>query len=126
MPEWDSNFAVPLIFCWQGRDAGNQLMWSQVQVSAQHFPVLVTRDERHFRNVEPCFEQTARRLVAKIVEVKVLDLQFPADAAKCATERSAVVRKDPIASERERALFSEQRNSVIACRIEQGHSLIVP
>lgn len=62
--------------------APNQLMWSQVQISPQHLPILVAGDQRHFGYVEARLEQAARRFMAQVVEVQVFDAKF----AACPTE----------------------------------------
>jgi hypothetical protein len=86
----------------------------------------VPRDQRDLRDIESGLEQAARSLVAKIVKVQVLDLQFAAGAAKCGAQRPAVVWEDPIASESKGALLSERGDTVVAGSVEEWYSLVVP
>mgnify|MGYP000982552483 CR=1 FL=1 len=61
-------------------------MRSEVQVAAQHLPVLVACHERHLRDIESCLEKSARRLMAKVVKMQIVDLERLAGSAEGCAE----------------------------------------
>src|SRR5712691_13449997 len=65
----------------------------QVRVAPQHGPILVTRNQRHPFDRQSSLKKPACRLMSKIMEVKIFDLEFFARTAKCGPNRSSTVRE---------------------------------
>ena len=57
-------------------------MRTEIEIPAQHLPVLVTGDEGDLGNVKAGLKQAARRLVAQVVEVQIDDAERPAGPAE--------------------------------------------
>jgi hypothetical protein len=92
-----------------------EYFWLQVSVEVWHFPILVPGDEHYLFNGRPSLEKAARAFVTQIVQMKVMDLQFSALAAKCCSNGSSVVRKNTaFANIQESSLFLNDLACVIA------------
>lgn len=85
---------------------------SAVWVALELSPILVAGDERHLLDWQSCLEQTARSLVAQIVEVQVFDLE--ACPGECRTYGSMVMRKDPPIASSHNPLLKHDLPCIIA------------
>ncbi len=71
-----------------------QILGLQVGVTAQHTPILVPGDKRDFFDRQASLEQSARRLVSKVVEVQIFNLECLTGAAERGSHRLAMVREN--------------------------------
>lgn len=86
-----------------------------MRVAAQHLPVLVAGDQRHLFDGEARFEQTARALVAQVVEVEILDRKVMAGTGEGRARRLVVIGEDTVVlAAADGALFLDQSQGVEA------------
>src|SRR5688572_21374616 len=58
------------------RLAGHKLIRAQIEIAPQHLPILVAGNERYLRDIEPGLKEAARRFMAQVMEVQILDAKF--------------------------------------------------
>jgi hypothetical protein len=97
----------------------------EVELTAQHLPILVAGDERDFGNVETGFEEAAGRFVTQVVEMQVDDAEFGARAPECGTQGFAVVGKDLVTVWCGSTLLVQERDRVVAGSTDQRYTLMV-
>ena len=103
-----------------------QIFGLQMCVVAQHFPILMSGDERHLFDRVPCLEKATGAFVTQVMKVKVLDVQLSALSTKGCTDRPSIVRKYPATiGSGQLALLVNDLTGVIAADVQQRDALII-
>ncbi len=97
----------------------------EVRISLQHFPILVPSHERDLLDFQTSLEQTACRLVTKVVEVEIVDSQVGAGAAESGADGPGIVGEGPSDVVIMPALLIDEGPAIISRQVHKWHFLMI-
>lgn len=94
-------------------------------IALQHFPVLMTCDERNLFDLEIRFEEAACAFMAQVMKVEVFNPEFHASPAERSPDGTGIVGEDAALVRGAPALRQQDLPGVIACEIDERHALVI-